>query len=105
MPLVAAGDRQAFARLYDLTSPKLFGVILRILPRAEQAEDALQEAFVRIWQKASSFDASIASPMAWMVTIARNQAIDLRRRFAERVSRQSAEPDPNLAADDPIPAS
>lgn len=101
---VAAGDRSAFARLYDLTSGKLFGVICRILPRAELAEDALQEAFVRIWQRASGYDASIASPMAWMATIARNQAIDLRRRFAERLSALSVEPDEQLPTGDPDPA-
>ena len=103
MGRVARGDQEAFARLYDLTSGKLFGVISRILPHGEQAEDALQEAFVRIWQKASSFDSAIASPMAWMVAIARNQAIDLRRRFAERIARASSEPDPGLATDDPDP--
>src|SRR3954452_8433019 len=79
---VADGDRQAFARLYDHVSARLYGVILRILPRNELAEDALQEAFVRIWQKASTYDPSIAAPMAWMATIARNRAIDLKRRFA-----------------------
>jgi RNA polymerase sigma-70 factor (ECF subfamily) len=103
MARVAKGDQQAFEKVYETTSGKLFGVISRILPRSEQAEDALQEAFVRIWQKASSFDASVASPMTWMMAIARNQAIDLRRRFAERVSQSSAELDPDLAADDPDP--
>jgi RNA polymerase sigma-70 factor (ECF subfamily) len=103
MARVARGDQQAFENVYEMTSGKLFGVISRILPRAEQAEDALQEAFVRIWQKAASFDASLASPMTWMMAIARNQAIDLRRRFAERVSQTSAELDLDLAADDPDP--
>lgn len=101
---VARGDRAAFARLYDRTSGKLFGVVSRILPRGELAEDALQEAFVRIWQRASGYDASIASPMAWMATIARNQAIDLRRRFAERLSAMSVEPDEQLQAEGADPA-
>jgi RNA polymerase sigma-70 factor, ECF subfamily len=104
---VAAGDRRAFATLYDQTSGKLFGVIRRILPRAEIAEDALQETFVRVWQKAKSYDSAIAQPMAWLATIARNQAIDSRRRFAGRMlgdadelgDEASALPDPLSAAE------
>lgn len=100
---VAEADRAAFARLYDLVSGRLFGVIGRILPRAELAEDALQETFVRIWQRAKSYDAAIASPMAWMATIARNQAIDLRRRSAEKLSAASSEIDESLADSAPDP--
>ena len=87
---VAEADRTAFARLYDLVSGRLFGVIGRILPRAELAEDALQETFMRIWQRAKTYDGRIASPMAWMATIARNQAIDLKRRSAEKLSAAAA---------------
>jgi RNA polymerase sigma-70 factor (ECF subfamily) len=100
---VAETDRAAFARLYDLASGRLFGVIGRILPRAELAEDALQETFVRIWQRAKSYDEAIASPMAWMATIARNQAIDLRRRSAEKLSAASGELDETLADASPDP--
>ena len=100
---VAEADRAAFARLYDLVSGRLFGVIGRILPRPELAEDALQETFVRIWQRAKSYDAAIASPMAWMATIARNQAIDLRRRSAEKLSAASSEIDETLADEAPDP--
>ncbi len=102
---VAQGDRTAFARVYDLVSGRLFGVIGRVLPRAELAEDALQETFVRIWQRAKSYDPAIASPMAWMATIARNQAIDLRRRSAERLSASSSELDETLADESPDPES
>lgn len=100
---VAEADRAAFARLYDLASGRLFGVIGRILPRAELAEDALQETFVRIWQRAKSYDEAIASPMAWMATIARNQAIDLRRRSAEKLSAASGELDETIADASPDP--
>ncbi len=100
---VAEADRAAFGRLYDLVSGRLFGVIGRILPRAELAEDALQETFVRIWQRAKSYDETIASPMAWMATIARNQAIDLRRRSAEKLSAASSEIDESIADSAPDP--
>jgi RNA polymerase sigma-70 factor (ECF subfamily) len=76
----AAGDRQAFARLYEATSAKLFGVILRIVGRRDRAEEALQEAYLRIWDHAADFDPRKGAPMTWMITIARNRACDWRRR-------------------------
>lgn len=95
------GDRSAFRTLYRRTAAKLNAVTFRILQQAETAEEALQETYVRIWQNASSYDPEIASPIAWMAAIARNQAIDLRRRSGERISRQSDAADDLLAA---IPA-
>jgi RNA polymerase sigma-70 factor (ECF subfamily) len=86
----ADGDRGAFSRLYELTRAKLFGVIRRILIRGDLAEEALQESYVRIWSNAHRFDASQASAMTWMIAIARNQAIDLRRKANERVAAQAA---------------
>jgi RNA polymerase sigma-70 factor (ECF subfamily) len=77
---VAAGDRAAFAALYRQTAAKLYGVVARILPRSDLAGEVLQEAYVRIWQKAGDFDSAKGSPMAWMATIARNRALDEVRR-------------------------
>jgi RNA polymerase sigma-70 factor, ECF subfamily len=77
---VAARDRAAFAALYRQTSAKLYGVIARILPRGDAGADALQEAYVRIWEKAGDFDPRKGSPLAWMATIARNRALDEVRR-------------------------
>ena len=80
---VALGDRVAFSRLYDATSAKLFGVALRVLNNRTDAEDALQDAFVRIWQKADKYAANGYSPMTWLITLTRNLAIDrLRARKA-----------------------
>ena len=76
----ALNDRQAFSQLYELTSAKLYGVILRILNRSEWAEDCLQEAYVKVWNRSDSYRPHLASPMTWMATIARNQALDLLRR-------------------------
>lgn len=81
---VALGDRRAFAELYDQTAGRMFGVIRRILPNGEQAEDALQDAFVKIWQKASTYQPELGSAISWMMTIARHQAIDVRRRNGGR---------------------
>ncbi len=78
-----AGDRQAFARVYQLASPRLFAIALRIARRRDMAEDILQEAFLTIWEKADRYDPERGSPLAWMSTIVRYRAIDrLRRREA-----------------------
>jgi RNA polymerase sigma factor (sigma-70 family) len=77
---VARQDRQAFRSLYDATAPKLFGYALRILGKREIAEEAVQDSFVSVWNNASSYQASLAAPMTWMVTIVRNKAFDILRR-------------------------
>ena len=85
----AVGDRAAFRALYAMTAPKLLAAARRILLSGTAAEDAVQEAYVRIWQRAADYDPEIAAPLAWMTTIARHAAIDVLRRGAERVSRAS----------------
>jgi RNA polymerase sigma-70 factor (ECF subfamily) len=79
MSRIAAGEREALRRLYAATSAKLFGVCLRILSDREESEDVLQEVYVTIWRRADRFDASRASVMTWLSTIARNRAIDRLR--------------------------
>jgi RNA polymerase sigma-70 factor, ECF subfamily len=77
---VANGDEVAFASVYAATAAKLLGVIVRIVRRQDVAEDVLQEVYLRIWQRAHTFDARFGSPIAWMVTIARHRALDEVRR-------------------------
>ncbi|SIS72144.1 RNA polymerase sigma-70 factor, ECF subfamily [Roseivivax lentus] len=74
------GDRQAFSALYDRTSAKLFSICLRVLGDRAEAEEALQEAFLRIWGRADMYRANGFSPMTWLITLSRNVAIDRRRR-------------------------
>jgi RNA polymerase sigma-70 factor (ECF subfamily) len=105
MALVAAGDREAFRVLYARTASKLFASIRRILRSQAAAEDALQEAYVRVWRQAGDFDPSIASPVAWMTTIARHAAIDLARRGAERIAAASDDIDADFAGRVAAPAS
>jgi RNA polymerase sigma-70 factor (ECF subfamily) len=77
----ARGDREALARVYTATSAKLFGVCLRILGNREVAEEVLQEAYLTVWRKADQFERGRASPITWLVAVARNKAIDrLRER-------------------------
>jgi RNA polymerase sigma-70 factor (ECF subfamily) len=75
----AAADSSALERLYELVSPILFACLTRILRRRALAEEALQDVFVSIWQRAGQFSAARGRPMAWMMSIARYRAIDLLR--------------------------
>jgi RNA polymerase sigma-70 factor (ECF subfamily) len=98
----ANGDRAAFARLYELSAPKLFGVALRIVRREDWAEDVLQECYVRIWSHAGEYRPDLASPMTWMASIVRNRCLDWLRRPNTEVAdeegaltaAQSANPGP-----------
>lgn len=83
---VSLGDRAAFNALYDATSAKLFGVCLRVLGDRAEAEDTLQDVFVKVWNKADRYNANGYSPMTWLITLARNTAVDrLRARKAGNV--------------------
>lgn len=99
----ARADRAAFARLYALTSAKLFGVCLRVLNTEAEAEDALQEVFIKIWRNADRYRAGGYSPMTWLITIARNHAIDRLR--ARRTGGAQLDEAVDLADDRPGPES
>lgn len=81
---VATGDRRAFYEVYQRSAAKLYGICCRILGDGQDAEDALQEAFVNVWRRADRFDASRASPITWLAAIARNAAIDRLRARGNR---------------------
>lgn len=80
----ADGERSALRKIFDCTSAKLMGICLRILKDREEAEDALQDTYVSVWQRAASFDPAKASPITWLATIARNRAIDRLRTRRRR---------------------
>ena len=84
LKLTARGDQAAFRRVYAATSVKLFGIILRILGRRDLAEAVLQEVYIRVWQRAGEFNPATSSPIMWLVTIARNRALDESRRKTTR---------------------
>ena len=92
--LVAKQERAAFDEIYHLTAAQLFGVSLRILNDRNDAEEAVQEAFVKIWRNAGSFRPSDASPRYWLVSIVRNTAIDIlrKRRARSAVPTEDVEP-------------
>ncbi len=76
---VSLKDRKAFAVLYEASAPKLFAICVRILRDRSEAEEALQEVFVKIWQRADRYTAGNVHPTAWLAAIARNHAIDVVR--------------------------
>lgn len=101
---MARGDRSALEEVYRLTNVKLFGICYRILEDRKEAEDALQDVYISLWRNAARYDASRASPIAWLATFARNRAVDrLRtgkvRRGAVPVDHAAELPDENPAAD------
>jgi len=100
---IAGGDKAAFAKLYGLTSRKLFGVALRIVRDRSAAEDILQDAYFRVWRHADSFDPALASPIAWMASIVRNSAIDAHRKQKPELLELGDESE-NVAINEPDPA-
>jgi RNA polymerase sigma-70 factor (ECF subfamily) len=75
----AGGDQRAFQQLYQDSSSHLFGLLLRILKRRDWAEEALQDCFLKVWQKAETYAPEKGAPMTWLMTIARYRALDLLR--------------------------
>ena len=80
---IAGGDRAALQLVYRDTSAKLFGVCLRILRDRSEAEDVLQDVYMTVWRRAETFDPARASPITWLVTVARNRSIDRLRSSAK----------------------
>ena len=75
----ALRDRGAFRDLYGCTNAKLYGVTLRILRDRSEAEEALQEVYVKIWQRADKYVPGGYSPISWLVAVARNHSLDVLR--------------------------
>jgi RNA polymerase sigma-70 factor (ECF subfamily) len=77
---VSNGDQGAFERLYAATSPKLYGMVLRIVRRHDLAASVMEDAYMQIWGSAGDFNPGHSSALAWMVAIARRLAIDVSRQ-------------------------
>ncbi len=87
----ANGDNRAFAELYDAAGSHLFGLLMRILRRRDWAEEALQDCFLKIWQKAETYAPDKGAPLTWLMTIARYRALDLLRAKRPEVNEADDE--------------
>jgi RNA polymerase sigma-70 factor (ECF subfamily) len=107
---IQAGDRKAFLQFYDRYVSLLLSVAARVLGERREAEDVVQEVFTQIWRKSSGYDPALGSLSSWVVTLARNKAIDRirastrRRRLLEEValSADALGPEPPASANDSL---
>lgn len=100
IPRIAAGDRGAFRRVYDLYAPRLYPVALRITRQAPLASDAVHDAFLQLWRNAGRFDLGRGNPEAWLVSLVRYRALDIARRRSREVSNEDL---PEPIDEDPNP--
>jgi len=105
MHAMAGGDRQAFEKLYRLTSPRLFAVALRMLRRHAWAEEVLHDSFITAWNRASSYNGALSSPMTWLTHIVRNRAIDWMRGSDNQLAELDENMQDALSAEDNEPLS
>jgi RNA polymerase sigma-70 factor, ECF subfamily len=96
---VAQGDQVAFETVYDRVAPAVFGLVLRVLRDAAQAEEVAQEALLEVWRTAGRFDPARGQALAWVMTIAHRRAVD-----RVRSERAAAEREARAAAVSPPPA-
>lgn len=86
---IRAGDRDAFAALFDRHAPVVLGLLLRILGSRPEAEEVLQEVFLQAWRQAERYDPARATPRGWLVVLARSRALDLVRSRESRKRREA----------------
>jgi RNA polymerase sigma-70 factor (ECF subfamily) len=102
----ARRDARALRRLYDLTSSQLLACMIRILKRRALAEEALQDVFVSVWQRAAQYESKRGRPWTWLVSIARHRAIDVVRSERAELYREAViEELPQLVSLDDVSSS
>jgi RNA polymerase sigma-70 factor (ECF subfamily) len=82
--LMARGDEDALAELYDRVGRIAYGLALRVLRDERHAEDAVQEAFLQVWQSAATFRADRSKASTWILTLVHRRSVDLVRREERR---------------------
>lgn len=102
MRRVAAGDREAFADLYDGVSSRVYGLIRRVLRDPGLAEEVAQEALVEVWRSAARFDPSRGSAAGWIFTIAHRRAVDRVRAEQAATNRERRSATATVPFDDVI---
>lgn len=85
----AAGDREAFSRFYRATTPRVFGLALRVLRSPTAAEETTQEVYLQVWSSATHYDPGLASPIGWLMMLTHRRAVD-RVRTEESAAGRDA---------------
>nr|WP_169304976.1 sigma factor [Corynebacterium lipophiloflavum] len=88
----AAGDRAAFAELYDLYSARVYGIALRVVRDPALADDVAHDAWLSVWDRAASFDPARGSAAGWVMSVAHRRAVDTVRRIEAARARASRRP-------------
>jgi len=97
-----AGDTRSLSELYDRYTPLLYPVALRILRSSADAEDAVQDAWLQVWKRSTSYDPRRGSVAAWLITVIRTRALDRYRSMASRSRAESkVDPEPVTPPEDP----
>src|SRR5207344_2542282 len=91
---IVARDATAVGELYDRHNRLLYGLILKIIKDRGEAEEMLQEVFVQVWTRADTYNVQLGAPVAWLVRIARNRAIDRLRANSVRLRAVESAPLP-----------
>jgi RNA polymerase sigma-70 factor (ECF subfamily) len=81
-------DVRAFEQLYDRHSRIVYGLVLRILQQASTAEEVVQDVFLQLWRNAGQYQAGRGPFVPWLLTLARNRALDNLRLKSERQRRR-----------------
>jgi RNA polymerase sigma-70 factor (ECF subfamily) len=86
---IAGGDKAAFAELYDHTSARVHGLVVRVVRDVGYAEEITQEVYLQVWRSAANFDAARGSVLSWLMTLAHRRAVDRVRSEQAAIDRNS----------------
>lgn len=87
---IADGDAGAFAEFYDHTSPRVYGMVVRVLRDPGYSEETTQEVYLQVWRSADTFNPTAGSPMSWLMTLAHRRAVDRVRSETAADRREGA---------------
>jgi RNA polymerase sigma-70 factor (ECF subfamily) len=87
MTLCSRGHEDAFTELYDLTSQRIYGIILRVLRSPDHAAEVTQEVYVEVWRQSARYSPGKGSVIAWMTTMAHRRAVDRVRSVSSEMAR------------------
>ncbi len=100
----AQGDQAAFSRLYDESSPRIYGLVLRIVSDPQVAEEVTMDVYTQVWKQAKNYNSERGTPMGWLITLARTRSIDrIRSGRLERASVTQMDDALPVASDDLTP--